>query len=321
MQPLPPATEVVLLLAEVDMRRICRKVLRRQFGLDMVRHRRARWADEPRTMEAAHAYIRYVQGYALATAVVVCGLEALVDALQTPGEGPALFQAMRAAMRAAMRTALETRLPLVLATAMSAQSPVHQTAATVDMAGWGRTQVHLYESVRGALEQDGDPETVLRERLPGITYEAWRAVLSQGVPGRFLTDIRRQVHALRREVHPWPAPADVPAPATPEEVLLRAEARVQLNRALSTRGLSPQQTEMLLLREIEGLTQEETARRLGLSRSTVNAQEARAWKKPSPGLPRRGSSPVPGMRASRKPAAWCKWTLTASRMPQRSATG
>jgi RNA polymerase sigma factor (sigma-70 family) len=63
---------------------------------------------------------------------------------------------------------------------------------------------------------------------------------------------------------------------SPEEVAVLEEARRQFRPTMRERGLAPRETETLWWRDIEDLTQEQTATHMGISRGTVNQSETRA---------------------------------------------
>lgn len=71
----------------------------------------------------------------------------------------------------------------------------------------------------------------------------------------------------------------------------REEARKQLQTEFANRGLIPRQTDVIVLREIDGMTQEETAARLGMPRGTVKTHDARPGKSLGWCSPRRNLFP------------------------------
>jgi RNA polymerase sigma factor (sigma-70 family) len=87
----------------------------------------------------------------------------------------------------------------------------------------------------------------------------------------------RAIHAPEDELEPVPDPA-----VLPEEVLLARERLRLLDEAL--RQLPPKPRQALLLNRVEGLTQAEIAKRLGVSESMVikyvaqALRHCRAWR-------------------------------------------
>ena len=84
---------------------------------------------------------------------------------------------------------------------------------------------------------------------------------------------------------------------SPETQLERRMTRESVQRGLDS--LSPQYREILLLREINGLSYEEIGRALGIEEGTVKSRIFRARKKLCDFLLREGNIPVPG--ASKPP--------------------
>ena len=88
---------------------------------------------------------------------------------------------------------------------------------------------------------------------------------------------------------------------SPEAQLERRMTRESVQRGLDS--LSPQYREILLLREINGLSYEEIAKALNLEEGTVKSRIFRARKKLCDFLLREGNIPVPGASNSTKGGA------------------
>ena len=146
-----------------------------------------------------------------------------------------------------------------------------------------RHQAAVFRFARAATESAAAAEDVLQETF----LAAWRA--SDTFQGRsavrtwLLTIARNQAWHQREREARLPMD-DVPLPElgeaagwgdeNPEEGVLRSQRRECLARALE--ALGPEEREILVLRELEELTGEETAAALGISLAAMKSRLHRA---------------------------------------------
>lgn len=106
---------------------------------------------------------------------------------------------------------------------------------------------------------------------------------------------RRQTVSLTVEDNEDDAQLDIPDDRfSPERAFERSETRESVKRGLET--LTPEYRQILLLREINGLTYEEIGKALGLEEGTVKSRIFRARKKLCAFLLEEGN--IPGLAAS-----------------------
>ncbi|MHA3904209.1 RNA polymerase sigma factor [Castellaniella sp. WN] len=125
---------------------------------------------------------------------------------------------------------------------------------------------------------------IARELTQDTFLRAYQAIRDWRPEARFRTWLFRIAHNLaldhlrrtsRVRMEPLDAGLDVPDPAPGPDRLLETAQRVRrLEQALSV--IAPTHREILLLREIEGMSYEDIARTLNLNPGTVRSRIARA---------------------------------------------
>ncbi len=147
----------------------------------------------------------------------------------------------------------------------------------------GRHQAAVFRFARAATDGAAAAEDVLQETF----LAAWRAAAAfqrrSAVRTWLLTIARNQAWHHRERAGRIPVD-DVPLPELgvaagwgdpgPEEGALRSQRRDRLARALS--ALAPDEREILVLRELEELTGEETAAALGIGLAAMKSRLHRA---------------------------------------------
>lgn len=153
---------------------------------------------------------------------------------------------------------------------------VWRESGVLRLAGWAGIHTTLFPEVKAALGYDGNPYDALYARLPGDVVEALGA--RPDTIDALLAKIRQMVNGVRNTGNQRSVPLDPEPPAlTTWET--QVEAQVDLPAILAQRGLSPRQIEVILLREVEELTQSEVAARLGLPRGTIKTHDERSRRK------------------------------------------
>jgi RNA polymerase sigma-70 factor (sigma-E family) len=142
---------------------------------------------------------------------------------------------------------------------------------------------------RFALTLTGSPhdaEDLVQEALVR-TGLAWRRVRRKDAPESYvrMTMTRLMVNRWRRKWREDPV-ADVPDRATVDPALDRIADRSYLDSAV--RDLPPRMRAVLVLRYLEGLTDEEVAAALGCTVGTVKSQASRGLAKLRPSLATQG---------------------------------
>jgi RNA polymerase sigma-70 factor, ECF subfamily len=148
----------------------------------------------------------------------------------------------------------------------------------------------LFRLARATLRDDAEAEDALQEAyltahraLPGFRGEASLATwLSRLVTSECLDRLRKRsrrdnifpIGSLEAEHEPEAAMTESPASASPDQLLLRAQVRNLLERKLD--ALPASFRCVFVLRAVEELSVEETARSLGIAEATVRSRHFRA---------------------------------------------
>lgn len=160
---------------------------------------------------------------------------------------------------------------------------------TVRLTQWFAAEVHPHESelrgyLRGAFPAVRDVDDVVQESFLRI----WRARAAQPISSAraFLFQIARRLalDCVRRDRHDFVGDArDLPAGVTAGAGPAAVEVAANLERvrllADAIETLPARCREVFVLRKLEGLSQRETAARLGISERTVEVQVARAMQR------------------------------------------
>jgi RNA polymerase sigma factor (sigma-70 family) len=136
-----------------------------------------------------------------------------------------------------------------------------------------RHLLHLTGSREEALELAQEVFIKAWEALPSWRPDAQIHTWLYRIASNLALDVlrRRKVVQFVPLEEDWDAPADVPGP----EAQLRAkQGLLALDAALAR--LTPEQREIVLLREVEGLSYDEIADSLGIDEGTVKSRLARA---------------------------------------------
>ena len=190
---------------------------------------------------------------------------------------------------------------------MTSSAPRHETgAACADDAALVRRVVEgdtaafelvmrrhnrrLFRLARATLRDDAEAEDALQEAyltahraLPGFRGDASLATwLSRLVTSECLDRLRKRsrrdnifpIGSLEAEHEPEVAMTESPASASPDQLLLRAQVRTLLERKLD--ALPASFRCVFVLRAVEELSVEETARSLGIAEATVRSRHFRA---------------------------------------------
>ena len=148
----------------------------------------------------------------------------------------------------------------------------------------------LFRLARATLRDDAEAEDALQEvylaahrALPAFRGDASLATwLSRLVTNECLDRLRKRsrrdnifpIGSLDAESEPEPAMTESPASASPDRLLLRAQVRSLLERKLDELPASFRC--VFVLRAVEELSVEETARSLGIAEATVRSRHFRA---------------------------------------------
>jgi len=148
----------------------------------------------------------------------------------------------------------------------------------------------LFRLARATLRDDAEAEDALQEAyitahraLPGFRGEASLGTwLSRLVTNECLDRLRKRsrrdnifpIGSLESEHEPEVAMTESQAPASPDQLLLRAQVRSLLERKLD--ALPASFRCVFVLRAVEELSVEETARSLGIAEATVRSRHFRA---------------------------------------------
>ena len=148
----------------------------------------------------------------------------------------------------------------------------------------------LFRLARAMLRDDAEAEDALQEAyltahsaLPGFRGDASLATwLSRLVTSECLDRLRKRsrrdnifpIGSLQAEHEPEVAMTESPASASPDQLLLRAQVRSLLERKLD--ALPASFRCVFVLRAVEELSVEETARSLGIPEATVRSRHFRA---------------------------------------------
>jgi len=148
----------------------------------------------------------------------------------------------------------------------------------------------LFRLARATLRDDAEAEDALQEAyltahraLPGFRGDASLATwLSRLVTSECLDRLRKRsrrdnifpIGSLEAEHEPEVAMTESPASASPDQLLLRAQVRTLLERKLD--ALPASFRCVFVLRAVEELSVEETARSLGIAEATVRSRHFRA---------------------------------------------
>jgi RNA polymerase sigma-70 factor, ECF subfamily len=148
----------------------------------------------------------------------------------------------------------------------------------------------LFRLARAMLRDDAEAEDALQEAyltahraLPGFRGDASLATwLSRLVTSECLDRLRKHsrrdnifpIGSLDAEHEPEVAMTESPASASPDQLLLRAQVRSLLERKLD--ALPASFRCVFVLRAVEELSVEETARSLGIAEATVRSRHFRA---------------------------------------------
>jgi len=148
----------------------------------------------------------------------------------------------------------------------------------------------LFRLARATLRDDAEAEDALQEAyltahraLPGFRGDASLATwLSRLVTSECLDRLRKRsrrdnifpIGSLEAEHDPEAAMTESPASASPDQLLLRAQVRSLLERKLD--ALPASFRCVFVLRAVEELSVEETARSLGIAEATVRSRHFRA---------------------------------------------
>ena len=150
----------------------------------------------------------------------------------------------------------------------------------------GRHARYLYGIAHSLTRNPADAEDLVQETWIGAIRSTFRGEAS--VRTWLVSILVRQVATLRRSkrrskwrlVLPWFSGRDAESDSSPEAepavppATSGSEARMDLSRMLET--LSPEHREVIVLRELEGLSYEEMAVTLGVPRGTVESRLHRA---------------------------------------------
>ena len=148
----------------------------------------------------------------------------------------------------------------------------------------------LFRLARATLRDDAEAEDALQEAyltahraLPGFRGDASLATwLSRLVTSECLDRLRKRsrrdnifpIGSLEAEHDPEVAMTESPASASPDQLLLRAQVRSLLERKLD--ALPASFRCVFVLRAVEELSVQETARSLGIAEATVRSRHFRA---------------------------------------------
>ena len=148
----------------------------------------------------------------------------------------------------------------------------------------------LFRLARAMLRDDAEAEDALQEAyltahraLPAFRGDASLATwLSRLVTSECLDRLRKRsrrdnifpIGSLQAEHEPEVAMTESPASASPDQLLLRAQVRSLLERKLD--ALPASFRCVFVLRAVEELSVEETARSLGIAEATVRSRHFRA---------------------------------------------
>ena len=161
----------------------------------------------------------------------------------------------------------------------------------IKLGGFMRPHIRIYPSVRLALGKEGEPRTVLLERLPEYILEAHRAGATE--TSELLEHVRRLVDQNRRtlakqSLHNAPEPmlerlaahrsSKQHAPSELDDWHAKQELSQRLDALLPRAGLSPREAEVLSL-QCEGLSHAAIASKLGIKKGAVKQYTNRIKKK------------------------------------------
>lgn len=136
----------------------------------------------------------------------------------------------------------------------------------------------LLRLAAGMLGQAADAQDVVQETLLGAFKGLARFDGRSAVRTWLVGILVRQASLHRRRGRRWPQPLDEasppPTPLRGEGTLAAADARLDLAAMLA--ALSEEHRQVLLLREIEGLSYDDIATLLGIARGTVESRIFRA---------------------------------------------
>jgi len=181
---------------------------------------------------------------------------------------------------------LERRAP-TFATTRAMADLLHRVAASGDIEAFRKLFQSYAPRVKAYMMRQGADANTAEELAQETLLTVWRkASLYSGDKGSATTWIytiarNLRVDRLRKETAWQPLPASVEEQASsdpaPDEQLAEAERRERVQRAL--RELPGDQSEVVVLSYIEGLSHSEIADRLGLPLGTVKSRMRLAYQK------------------------------------------
>jgi DNA-binding CsgD family transcriptional regulator len=277
-----PAWEFLKLLGDADKRRDYCAFLLTRFGIDAQQGIYHNYdalspSDKPKALSALLDYWNQ-------QAIVHSCLRAVGTAQQAGHDLQRTLQAAVLAMREAVFDGIAQQSIWLHTVANSARPEV----TTRMLAGWVRPQIRMYPSVRSALGAEGEPRTILCERLPAYVLEAHREGARE--TGELLESVRRLINQSRRTQRkrsPNNAPEPIlerlearrtskqHAPSELEEWHIRQEVSQQLDALIQCTPLSPREVEFLSLSR-SGLSYSAIASQKGIKVGTVKKVMFRA---------------------------------------------
>jgi len=278
----------MLLIRAIAMRRHYRRYLLQRFHFDVRRNVR-RGPKRPGTY-TSYDLMLCTEGVALFNLYEGVFLACLRAVSEAQEERKDLLTTLREAVTA-MRHTLFKSMAEFIARMLASSVPWMQAEAMIKLAGYMRPHIRMYPSVRRALGEEGEPRTVLLERLAEYILQAHHAGARE--PSELLESVKRLVNQIRRLQHkrslnnaPEPILEGLEAqrtskqhvPSELEEWHIRQEAIAHLDALIPHAGLSPREAEVLSLQRA-GLPYTAIASQLGITKGSVKKFTNRIKKK------------------------------------------
>ena len=281
-----PFLEFMVLLRgyAIPMRRLYRRDLRRRFHCDVRRWRSRGPRHRSLSKAEVEAMGEVVDAYHIGDDMFISALMAVKTA-ERGGRNceEACIEAVTAMRRAMFESTIESTANRIVS-----EDPLESRDATMQLAGWVRSQIRLFPSHRAVLRTASDLHTVFSGILPELVSSAYRD--NGGPPSELLQTVRRRVDQLRqrspRRGRPpqhdskrdtIEASKQHPA-ATLEDWQAQEELRLNVKQLTVDAKLSPQEARVLDLR-VDGQKFKDIAADLGVTLGTVTQQFYRAQKK------------------------------------------